>query len=181
MSLKISFAFYRLLGSHVHHQEHLTHQQPGQHRGVAPGLCLQHPHVLLQQDRPQPPQQRAHDQYWGSTWVIVFSPLEITPVLCMEGYWQQHFLWPLPLTAPDGPPMEVILTPMTSQSIRVTWRVKSLLCLLFYSAYFTVRVQIIVKYPVNTPLSVHLNINAKNDLSFLLKTDLSCMSSPAIL
>lgn len=32
---------------------------------------------------------------------------------------------PLSLSAePDGPPMDVILQPVTSQSIRVTWKVK---------------------------------------------------------
>lgn len=29
-----------------------------------------------------------------------------------------------PSAEPDGPPMEVILQPVTSQSIRVTWKVK---------------------------------------------------------
>lgn len=51
----------RYLGPHVHNQEHLTHQQPGQHRRAAPGLRLQHSHVLLQQNRPQSSQQRADD------------------------------------------------------------------------------------------------------------------------
>lgn len=66
----------------------------------------------------------------------LFTPLKIIWVsfffLHMEqGYEFWHCIWHLPLTAPDGPPMEVILQPMTSQSIRVTWRVNSLLLSLY--------------------------------------------------
>lgn len=47
-------------------------------------------------------------------------------------------IWHLPSTAPDGPPMDVILQPMTSQSIRVTWRVNSpLLFLNCNGCYYT--------------------------------------------
>lgn len=58
--------FNRHLGSHVHNQEHLSNQQPGQHCRAAPGLCLQYSYVFIQQDWPQSSQQRAHDQYRGS-------------------------------------------------------------------------------------------------------------------
>lgn len=45
------------------------------------------------------------------TWMLVSSiiPLPQPPYLSAE---------------PDGPPMDVILQPVTSQSIRVTWKVK---------------------------------------------------------
>lgn len=55
----------------------------------------------------------------------------LSPVVCL-------------VIEPDGPPMDVILQPVTSQSIRVTWKVMHFkhlspdqLCLiLFYDSFF---------------------------------------------
>lgn len=53
------------------------------------------------------------------------APLSPAPISCQDpGVGRLSMQLASPFAAPDGPPMDVTLQPMTSQSIQVTWKVR---------------------------------------------------------